>query len=154
MSHVATVETVIMDLNALKKAAEECGLVMNFDQTTFKWYGAWVNDYHGNDAAYKHGIKPKDYGKCLHAISVPNKPGAYEIGVVARDDGGYLLLWDFFAGGYGLMDHVGKDCTKLLQSYSKHVVLNEIATNPDLIGYTPTIEYENENMIIKLTSYD
>lgn len=81
MSHVSTIETVIQDLDALEQACKALGTVeLVRGQTTWKWFGQFVNDYHGADAAYKHGIEPKDYGKCLHAIRVkgnekPTKSG-------------------------------------------------------------------------------
>jgi hypothetical protein len=42
----------------------------------------------------------------------------YEIGVVPRRDGkpGWLLLWDFFAGGFGLRGAIGDGAGKLKQA--------------------------------------
>ena len=93
MSHVATVEIEIEDLSVLEEVCNENGWNFRKNQKTYKWYGKWVNDYHGDNAAYKHGINPKDYGKCEHAINV--KPGAYEIGVVKNDKSKHVLIWDF-----------------------------------------------------------
>jgi len=121
MSHVATIEIEIKDLDALAAACKECGLELRLGQKTFKWYGRWVNDYSGEDAAYKAGIKPEDYGKCEHAISVPGNDKAYEIGVVQKPNGQWGLVWDFFAGGYGLMEKCGKSAGKLVQEYAAAV---------------------------------
>jgi hypothetical protein len=100
MSHVAMVSIEIKDLDALKVAAEECGLEFRENQKTYKWYGKWMNDYSGDDAAYKAGLDPKDYGKCAHAIGVPNNNRAYEIGVIDKGEGKYGLVWDFWQGGH------------------------------------------------------
>ncbi len=58
-----------------------------------------------------------------HALSIPDDKNAYEIGVIARRDGkpGYTLLWDFWAGGYGLVKKVGANCDKLKQAYAFEV---------------------------------
>ena len=131
MSHIATVEVQIKDLDCLAKAAERCGLEFKRDQKNFRWYGKWMADYDADDAAYKRlGIDPKDYGKCLHALSVKDDTGrrAYEIGVVENPKGGFALLWDFFAGGQGLMKNVSaetdtqqKGIGKLQQMYALEV---------------------------------
>jgi hypothetical protein len=125
MSHVATVEIEIKDLDALAKACEACGLEFVRDQTTFKWFGSWVKDYHAEDAAYKNGFKPEDYGKCLHAIRVPGKADAYEIGVARRQDGKLGLLFDFWAGGKGLIDKCGQNAGKLTQEYAAQVAMKK-----------------------------
>jgi len=53
---------------------------------------------------------------CNHKISVIGNEQAYEIGVVKVGDQ-FVLNADFFVGGYGLQDAVGKDAQKLLQAY-------------------------------------
>jgi hypothetical protein len=76
-------------------------------------------------AGNKHTDGLGNLGHCEHAIRIPGDYrckgvrlgrdleyvgyAAYEIGVVKRRDGrpGYLLLWDHWAGGCGLMDFVG-----------------------------------------------
>lgn len=119
MSHVATIDLVIEDLDALAKACDELGLELRRGQTSFKWFGQWVNDYDANNAAYRNGISTDDYGRCEHAIAVKGNDQAYEIGLVKAADGrGYKLVFDFFAGGYGLMEKVGNDCDKLRQEYA------------------------------------
>lgn len=120
MSHVASVELEVDDLASLKEAAKSMGLEFVADQKTFKWFGRFMDDYNGANAAHLHGINPKDYGKCLHAIRIPGNDKAYEIGVVKRADGkpGYQLVWDFFQGGYGLQKVIGQDGGLLKQSYA------------------------------------
>jgi hypothetical protein len=125
MSHVATVELEVKDLDALAKACEPLGLEFRLNQKTFRWYGRWVNDYSKADAAYKHGIKPEDYGKCLHAIAVKGNDKAYEVGIIQKPDGTFGLVWDFYEGGYGLMELVGKDCGKLAQEYAAQVAMKQ-----------------------------
>lgn len=122
MSHVAKVDLEVKDLDSLKKACEELGLEFRENQKTWKWYGTWVNDYHGEDAAYRHGITPEEYGKCDHAIGIKGNKDAYEIGVKKTSDGSYVLAYDFWGGGRGLEQAVGKGANRLKQSYAKQVV--------------------------------
>jgi hypothetical protein len=98
MSHVATIDLHITDLDSLAKACERLGLELVRGQTTYKWYGVSVGDYRALDA-----VKAPD-GKCEHAIRVKGNPRAYEIGLVKRTDGkaGWQLVWDHWAGGHGL----------------------------------------------------
>jgi len=153
MSHVAKIDIEIKDLESLQKAAEDCGLIMNYGQKNYRWYGQWVNDYAKGDAAYKHGIDPKDYGKCEHALSIPGNPGAYEVGVVKNPNGeGWVLIWDFYGGGHGLQKHLGgsKDCVKLMNAYSKHVVIKQA----NMLGYTYEEEVDEEGAVcLTLTDY-
>ena len=107
----------------LKEAAKLLGMEFLEGQTTYRWYGRHVGDY-----SLPEGFKASDLGKCEHAIGIPNDKKAYEIGVVKRRDGkeGYTLLWDFWAGGYGLEAKVGKDGNKLKQSYAEIVAANAL----------------------------
>jgi hypothetical protein len=128
MSHVSCVNVEIKDLNALKRAAEELGLEFVEGQKTYKWYGVWVNDYHKEDAAYRHGIDPKDYGKCEHALRIPGDKTAYEVGVVKVADGTFKLIWDFYGGPGGkLRKLIGNKGELLLQGYSKEVATKTLA---------------------------
>ena len=122
MSHVATIDIEIRDLDALDAACQRIGLQLVRDQKTYRWFGEHVGDY-----PVPQGFTVDDLGKCEHALRMPGdfssmaddcKP--YEIGVVRRRDGrpGYTLMWDFFGGGNGLEGVVGKNCTKLKQSYA------------------------------------
>ena len=118
MSHVSTIQTIVNDLDALKQAADYLGLEFVEGQRTFKWYGSWVRDYHEEDAAYKQGHNPEDYGKCDHALRVKGNDNAYEVGVVGKGDGTYSLLFDHWAGGNGLMEKIGAKGSKLNQTYT------------------------------------
>jgi len=128
MSHVSTIKMVIEDLDALEAACKLIGCEMVRDQKTWKWYGKWVNDYHGDDAAYRHGISPEDYGKCEHAIRVVGVDGAYEVGLVKNPDGaGYLPLYDFWAGGHGLQKVIGDNAGNLRREYALQCGMKEMA---------------------------
>lgn len=129
MSHVATIKIKIRDLEALKVAAQECGLEFREGQKTYRWYGRWVKDYHAADAAYKNGIKPEDYGKCEHALSNPSNPQGYEVGVVkSPDNDGYTLIWDFYGqnNSAGLLPKIGRDGEKLQQAYAVNVAKSQL----------------------------
>lgn len=123
MSHVATIEVEITNLADLKAAVEELGMEWAEGQLTYNWYGEHVGDY-----PLPAGFGIEDLGRCQHAIKLSLQDRAaefarsqvmpYEIGVVARRDGkpGWVLLWDFFAGGFGLEDKIGKDAGRLKQA--------------------------------------
>jgi hypothetical protein len=123
MSHVAKIDLVIQDLDALRAACETLGLELVEGQKQYKWFGAWMQDYSSADAAYLNGIDPKDYGKCEHAIRIPGQSDAYEVGVVKNPKGaGYVLILDFYAGGRGMVDKVGgKACERLTMNYAAKV---------------------------------
>ena len=118
MSHVASVDLEVTDLVALKKACAEMGLTYMEGQTTYKWYGRFMNDYQGADAAFLHGMNPKDYGKCAHAIRMKGyQEGDYELGVVKMPNGNYRLIYDFFGNGRKIADQLGKGCERMKQIY-------------------------------------
>jgi len=104
MSHIAKIEIEIHDLSALKTTAAALGLEVIEGQTTFKYYGA------------QRGI-------CAHALRIKGQVGGNEIGIVGRTDGGrgFTLAWDPYAGGGGLVEKVGANCTKLKQGYAVEV---------------------------------
>jgi len=122
MSHVANVALEVKDLDCLGKAATRLGMWMK-QQPTYKWWGHSVGDY-----PLPAGFTKDDLGKCEYAIGVPGNDKAYEVGVVKRRDGkpGYLLQWDFYAGGYGLQEKVGVDCNLLKQAYGTEVAAKEL----------------------------
>lgn len=115
MSHVATIDLHVKDLEALVEAAKLLGMELKTGQTTYRWWGRSVGDY-----PLPEGFKASDLGKCEHALTIPGNPRAYEVGVVKRRDGkpGYTLLWDFYGGGYGLRNAIGEDGVKLKGEYS------------------------------------
>lgn len=146
MSHVSKIEVVIQDLEALAEAAESCGCELVLNKHTYKWYGRWVNDYNAQDAAYHHGISTKDYGKnCEHVIRVKGDSNAYEVGVYKNPNGeGYVLVYDFFAGGQGLEKHIGKHASKLEQQYKSSAVTREMKHK----GFKVTKSWEENGTIM------
>jgi hypothetical protein len=116
MSHIAKIELEIVDIETLKLACERLGLKFVENQTTYKWYGSWVND-----TPLPEGITVADLGKCHHAIRVPG--AQYEIGIVKRDRK-YILLWDFWYQG-GLEERIGKNAGRLKQAYTIERVRKE-----------------------------
>lgn len=123
MSHVATIAVEITNLQDLRDACAELGLEFCEGQTTYEWFGEKLEDYPLPD-----GFNPEDLGRCQHAIRLPyqarldafatygSRP--YEVGVVPRRDGkpGWVLMWDFWQGGYGLQDVVGPNGGLLKQA--------------------------------------
>lgn len=129
MSHVvAHPDVCFSDFDALSAACEELGLEFRSGQKTWKYWGSWANDYHQQDAAYKHGIKPEDYGKGDHAISVKGDNTAYEIGLVSnpKADGSFMPVYDFY-GAYGqkIQAKAGKNLEKLKGKYAEHAIRNQ-----------------------------
>ena len=111
-SHVTKVNVVIKDLDALEAAGKLCGLKLNRNQQTYRWFGQSVGDY-----PVPVGVNVKDLGHCTHALSLTDKR-AYEIGVVEQADGTFRLLFDFWRGGYGLQDAVGTNAKLLTEAYT------------------------------------
>jgi hypothetical protein len=107
MSHVATIQIEIKDLNALEAASKELGLELVRGQTTFRKF------------------ERSRAGECDHAIRIPGDQRAYEIGVVKikGDKPGYTLAWDSWAGGYGMVAKVGQDAGLLKQAYAGEVAV-------------------------------
>lgn len=123
MSHVSEISIEIKDLNALEEACKDLGLELARGQKTYKWFGRSVGDY-----PTPAGVKTSDLGKCDHAIRIPGNKTSYEIGVVRSkvDAKAYNLLWDFWAGGYGMQEKVGKDATKLIDHYGAQVAKKQL----------------------------
>lgn len=123
MSHIVSIEMNILDLAALAEACEHLSLEFKHGQKTYNWFGRSVGDY-----PLPAGFTKAELGTCEHAISVKGNKQAYEIGVVQRRDGkaGFTLLYDYFAGGYGLIDKVGgNECGGLLQEYAAAVAIKQ-----------------------------
>jgi len=115
MSHITAITLKIRGLDDLETAATECGLELVREQTTHKWYGRFVGDTAGID-----GVAREEYGKCLHALRLPNAgPGDYEIGVcAARDGDGFELRVDTWRQTRLLAAVGGADMPKLKQEYA------------------------------------
>jgi hypothetical protein len=138
MSHVAIVDVEIKDLAALARACTNLGLQFNEGQKTYKWYGRSVGDYPLPD-----GFKASDLGKCNHAISVPGNKQAYEVGICKNPNGkGYIPLWDFYAGGFGLQKLVGHNCDTLVHEYAKEVARGQVSALAKAEGWTVSEDYD------------
>jgi len=120
MSHVTTVDVQIGDLGALGAACKRVGLELVRDQKTYNWYGT-----HVGDTPIPEGFTEQDLGRCDHAIRLPGKPNAYEIGVVRARNGqpGYTLMIDEWVDGLGLVEKCGKGCGLLKQAYATEVAI-------------------------------
>jgi hypothetical protein len=127
LSHVATIDVHVTSLEALKRACNHLGLQLRLGQKTYTWFGRWINDYGQNDAAYKHGIKPEDYGKCEHAITNPRDPSGYEIGLHKNPNGpGWIPVVDFWGASTNpshIANLAGHKCERLVQEYSTQLAM-------------------------------
>lgn len=123
MSHVIVVDLQITCLATLAAAAKACGLEFVEGQKTFRWFGTHVGDY-----PLPKGFGREDMGRCEHALRVVGSDVAYEVGVVTRRDGkpGYALLFDFYAGGHGLMERLGEKANRLSNHYIAQVAKQEM----------------------------
>lgn len=118
MSHVVAVNLIITDVDAYGRAAAKMGGELVKGQQTHKWYGVFLDDWNSDRAAGRRR-DPATFGKCDHVIRLKNGgAGAYEIGLVARPDGGFDAVYDAFAGGYGLEIAFGKDLARLNDEYA------------------------------------
>lgn len=110
MSHITKINLLIKDLDALSEACSRMGLELVRDQKTFRWYGAFVGDSRPPKEMAEQGYTADKYGTCDHAIRVKGNGRAYEIGLIKRADGkGYMLAWDSWCGGHGLLAATGYD---------------------------------------------
>ncbi len=141
MSHVAEVALIVKDLSALETAAARCGGELMTGQTTHAWWGYWVGDWQGQGSAVAQGRDPKTFGTCLHAIRMAGRPGvngsqgAWEIGVVARQDGdGFALVYDNYGSrGKELEQLFGVGLAKLSEEYGAEIAMRQLA----LAGFFP-----------------
>lgn len=122
MSHVAEVTLQVTDLDALSMACDTLGMELVRGQTTYRWFGRWLNDWSDSErAASLRGRDPKTFGHCEHAIRIKGNSSAYEIGVCPRLDGkpGYDLVYDAYGAGGGALHRVaGQDLRGLKDHYA------------------------------------
>lgn len=112
MSHVVSIKTELTDLEAVKAACRELGLIFKPGQTTFKWWGRSEGDY-----PIPAGMRKADLGQCDHAIGVPGTE--WEIGLVRQANGAYKLAFDFYGHrGQPILDALGgQEAGRFLQAY-------------------------------------
>jgi hypothetical protein len=142
MSHVASVECFVTDLDALKSAADRLGFDL-VQATTYKWYGTWVNDFRGGVAAVSNGHDPKNFGKCdgWKLRRKDHKDGMYEVGLVNRVDGqpGFELLYDnWSSGGRAIEERAGKNLETLKNELAAEVTMRIMARQGYRITRTVT----------------
>lgn len=149
MSHVTTGTLKITDLDALAEAAAQCGLVLRRGQRTWRWYGRWMNDYHGAHAAVDQGFSAAQFGTGEHALVLADPTqGRYDIGVVrARDGNGYELLYDSYGpDGQALERAAGPQLSRLKQEYAAAVAVRRARSQ--LRGWT--VRREQDGVVIKI----
>lgn len=130
-------ELEIDDLSVLDEAAKELGGQLIRNQTTYKWYGKYMNDW-----PLPEGTTIEDLGKCDHALKFKN--ATYEVGVVKRKNGKFELRWDFWSSG-GLNNIVGRKGEKLKDAYTEKRLTKEFKKKN--LKFTKTIK---ENGAIQL----
>lgn len=125
MSHVASVECYVTDLEALEAAADGLGFTLVRNATTYAWYGRWMNDFNESHAAVTRGHDPKTFGTCVHKLRRKNhQAGDYEIGLVPRLDGkpGFELIYDNWGnGGRQVEALAGKNLSELKRQIAAEV---------------------------------
>ena len=151
MSHVVKVELEVRDLQALEAACASLGI--NFDRTAkeWRWFGSWMNDYNGEDAAFTHGIKPDRYGKA--DAGVIRVPGCgYDIGIYAvpGKEGTYCLIYDFYAGGHGIEKALGKALPDLNKAYGAEVFKKQMKAKGLQVAKDVRTRTANGRLDIKL----
>ncbi|MFA5766312.1 MAG: DUF1257 domain-containing protein [Candidatus Paceibacterota bacterium] len=142
MSHVVAIQLEVKDLQALETAAKALGAELVRDQKTFRWYGRWMNDYSADNAAYRQGIKPENYGKCDHIISHPQC--SYDIGLVKQPNGSFRVVADEWSAG-GLTKVFGQGMAHLKQRYGVAVATKTMRNQ----GWS-TSEKQDQNGNVRL----
>lgn len=125
MSHVATIDLDIRDLDALADACSALGLELRRGQTTYAWYGTSVDD-----TPLPPGRTVADLGTCAHAIRLRDHVEGrdYEIGVVRRADGrGYTLEADSWGPGRRIHEACGGNSLRgLREQYAANVARRQL----------------------------
>lgn len=117
MSHMAKIEIIVKNLAALQDACNELGWQFLEGQTTYAWFGRYMNDWPLPDS-----VTVDQLGKCDHAIRVPNCD--YEIGLVWNYKlGGYQIVYDFWKAG-GLVQVLGENGGPLRKAYAVNEIKN------------------------------
>jgi len=117
MSHIATIELEVNDLESLSRACQRMGLKLVRGKKTYKWY-------YGDNT-------------CDHAIVVPG--ANYEIGIHHKE-GKYNLETDFW--DQGIKTAIGENGGLLKQRYAVERTKTEAIRK----GYR-VIEKQNDNNI-------
>lgn len=147
MSHVALCEFGVQDLDALEAVGKELGFVLK-KQSSFRWYGRFLNDWHDKRAAVEQGFDPKKFGQCEYVLQlkdhIAGQFGDYEIGVVPSLTGkGWALLYDSYGPGRKLEARAGVQLSKLKQGYSGEVARRYLVKK----GYKVTKKYKENGEV-------
>lgn len=120
MSHIATIDVEVSDLNALHLACRRLGLYLDVNASTYRWFGERVGD-----EPLPEGITVEQLGKCHSKITIPGDDTCYEVGVVCVQPGRpgirstYRLLWDFWGPeGRKMQEKIGERGQKLKHAYA------------------------------------
>lgn len=129
ISHVVAYKNIIYPESCihdgtLAAALDELGMELVVGRKTYNWFGSWLNDYKQEDAAYKQGVRPEQYGHCEHVIRPKGASASdYEIGLVKNEEGtGYIPVLDFFGSGNKLRTLVGDQGQHLGTAYNRAAV--------------------------------
>jgi len=142
MSHVVGIDVEIRDLASLEAAAEKACDLVAVRTTEYDWWGAWLNDYHGENAAYKMGFDPKTYGACEFALVQVDSPlGMAEL--AARAEGRRLTHEEAVA--IRVQHHGEAWRTSTSKPYSIGVV-----KNPDKPGYRLAYDTMDSRLVQKI----
>jgi hypothetical protein len=125
MSHIASVQLFVTDLDALEAVADRLGFDLVRGATNYQWYGRFMND-----SQLAPGHDPKTFGTCEHKLRLKNaQSGDYEIGLVRRVDGGqgWELLYDNWST-YGARLHAkaGNNLSKLKDELAAEVSTRQL----------------------------
>lgn len=151
MSHVVSSKSTITDLDCLEAvlAKHFPGMTLVRNKTNYNWYGRWVKDYHGSDAAYKNGVRPEDFGKCDHVIKLAGCE--YEVGLCkVEGKEGWTAVWDFYGDGRHLSKAMGDGAEKLALHYGTAFC----ARFADSVSGTMTVEDGEEERLIEISVGD
>ena len=116
MSHIVAVTAKITDLDALAAACVNLGAALVRGVSTYNWYGRSVG------GTIPAGYTREDLGKCTHVIRLPGVK--YEVGVVAKANGQFDLLYDFYGyqggphDGHRLKEEFSDGLSRLVQHYN------------------------------------
>jgi len=106
MSHVASVDCFVTNLEELRAVADRLGFTLVEGAKNYAWYGRFMND--SRDFG-KHD--PATFGTCEHKLRMKDhiEGQDYEIGLVARLDGqpGWEMLYDNWGPGQRLHERAG-----------------------------------------------
>lgn len=117
MSHVVSIETKILDLDALKVAVKELGFEWLEGKKTYTWFGRFLGD-----SPMPKDTTLEELGSCEHAIRVPG--AKYEVGVARAVGGGYTLRYDFWGPG-GLKKVIGENAGPIVHAYAVQKTLKQ-----------------------------